>query len=247
MNNMSLDLDAVKNKIENVLKDIDPEWKIVNIHSFVDCFSSPQSSNYDAISFNRKVFFGRSIFEYHLKTWIYEIHFTKPLAEMKKMIHAYMHYTTLANLLDKMGLSSFVDFGNDGLKVYHLERNRFHVHASVLYALIVSLHEDSIRTNRDNDLKTFIRWLLCQRDLLQNFQSSTKFFEDSSYHCKLIQYFQKNFQKDPAFSIDQISDSLFEVTIYHHNKNSIGYAQGRHEELVIEEACLKACEYLHLV
>jgi len=250
---MELELDAVKKKIDSLLVQIDPEWKVINIHSFIDCFSSPQSPNYDTINFNRKVYFGKSFFEYQLKNWIYdEFQSTKPLAEIKNMTNAYRHYTTTAGVLEQMGLSEYVDFGNDALKVYQLESNRLHVFSSVFHALLISLSEDSIRITKESDLKALLRWvfskLLRVDEVMMKYKKnhSLFLFDDTSYKMKLMRYFQKQFQKEPFLKMERLGIHLFEVTIYHHNRNSIGYAQGHCEELAVEEACLRACEYLLL-
>lgn len=255
---MSLEVDTIEKCIDNLLRNIDPKWKIINVHSYSNCFVSPQSSKYDSVAFNRKVWFGKSLFESSLKFCIYEEAFlNKSLSEMKKHFAAFSHFTTTSKVLEDLGLSSLIDFGDIGNNVYKIEMNTIHVQASVFHAVICSIYEDSVsvRSSLEKDFKCLVKWILTQilkkEEVLNAFQKlNIRLFsslDDSSFQNILLVYFQKKFQRPPTITTVQIATSCFEVTVYHHNEKSIGYAENTSEALAMEEACLKACKYLHLI
>ena len=176
---------------------------------------------------------------------------SKPLSHIKQVVRAYMHYTILAKVMDCIGLVPFVDFGDCNNKVYSVESNRKHILSSIFYALLFSFYEDSMRATKEIDFLSLVTWIVTkvvdENEPPFALTNPLHCFGESSYLVVLKNYFHKKFQKDPNITIVQITDNCFEVTIYHHNHQSIGYSQGCHEDIVIEEACLKACKYLHLV
>jgi hypothetical protein len=240
--NSSIDVDAIKSKVDSLLCNVDPDWKIINVHSLKD---------YDSMSFNRKTYFGKSMFEYNLKIWAYSTMTSKPLSHITQAVRTYMHYTTLAKVMGCIGLVPFVDFGDCSNKVYSVESNRSHVLSSIFYALLFSFYEDSERATKEMDFLSLVTWIVTkvvdENEPILALTNPLHHLSEPSYQMVLKKYFQKKFQKDPNITTLQIADNCFEVTVYHHNHQSIGYSHGCHEDIVIEEACLKACKYLHLV